>query len=113
MQFSEQDLNEVVAQATQDLKVQLQRDLVSRMSSTIETTAREMVKNHVETWVAENVLPDVTLVLLEGKQSLVQAAVLASEGIAQEISKHMVEATVKNLKKSWTRKKIFEALFQD
>ena len=69
------------------------------------------MRDHVQEWVKENVLPDVTAILTTGKVSLVNTAASAAESMCEELSKSMAASLKEKLEKSWDRKKIFEAMF--
>lgn len=111
MELSKEDVQEIITDVTTNLKSEVVRDLTKTLNWEVSQESRKMVVEHVHEWVKENVLPDVTAILIEGKASLVNAAAQASENMCDALSDSLVAALKENLEKSWNRKKLFEAMF--
>jgi hypothetical protein len=111
MNLSEEELKAIATQATDSLKLQLTNDLVSSLHREVTYAATQAVREHVQEWVKENVLPDVSAILVAGKASLVNTAGAVAEKMCEQLAESMTETLQEKLAKSWERKKIFEAMF--
>lgn len=111
MQLSEQDIQGIVSDATAKLKADLAANLTQKLDCVVTAEASEAVRKHVQQWVAENVIPDVTAILTEGKASLVNAATKSAEAMCDALAQSMKDTLAKKLEQSWDRKKVFEAMF--
>lgn len=112
MNLTQEDMQEIVKDATANLKAQLTSDLTRRLDAEVTHAAANTIREYVQEWVKENVLPDVEAILIEGKTSLVNTASASANAMCDELSKSMTETLKVKLSKSWDRSKIFEALFK-
>lgn len=112
MQLSDDQMQQLVADATQNLRIQLQQSLVKRLEITVTESATRLVHSHVEEWIKQNVLPDVTTLLEDGKATLLASSIEGANAIAEGFAKEMKDTALKNLESPYRRSEIFKTLFQ-
>ena len=78
----------------------------------VKSKTASLVAAHVEQWVKDNLLPEITVALVESKEGLIKVATdfapRAVEALTDSLSKSLKE----RLEKSWDRTKSFEAMFK-
>ena len=111
MELSQEQIQQIVQEATESLKLKLKSDLMAGLEPAIRSTAQQAVRQHVERWISENVLPSVTIMLEEGKASLEASAIEGASLIAEELAEAMKKSAHTSLQSSLYRRRIFEALF--
>ena len=89
----------------------LKREMSVQISHEARSEAAKVVRTHVEAWVKANVIPELTLQLIEGKDGLVKAGKLLADAVCDELVKSCVKDLAKKLEQSWERKNIMEAMF--
>jgi len=112
MQLSDDQMQQLVADATQNLQIQLQQNLVKRLEFAVAESAASLVRSHVEEWIKQNVLPDVTTLLQDSKSALLASSIEGANAIAEGLAKGMKDTMLKNLESPYKRSEIFKTLFQ-
>lgn len=112
MQLSDDQMQQLVADATQNLQIQLQQSLVKRLEITVTESAARLIHSHVEAWIKQNVLPDVTTLLEDGKAALLASSIEGANAIAEGLAEGMKDTALKNLENPYRRSEIFKTLFQ-
>ena len=87
MQLSDDQMQQLVADATQNLQIKLQQSLVERLEFTVAESAARLVRSHVEEWIKQNVLPDVTTLLQDSKSTLLASSIEGANAIAEGLAK--------------------------
>lgn len=108
--FNKEQVQELLDAAKPSVIETIKNDLIRNVSYDVRETAGRLIKEHVETWIKENVLPELSKQLIESKDSLISVGVAAAPQLVQQLATAMTESLAENLKSSWDRKKIFEAL---
>jgi hypothetical protein len=110
MNLTEEDLKSIMESATEQLKSQLKDQLVNKVQWQMDSTAENLIKNHVVDWMKENVLPEVTAILQDQKVGLVNAVASAAPKMAETLAKRMTTSFQKNLE-SYSGRDFFKKMF--
>ena len=108
IQFDVQSLldesrGQVVAAIVEDAK--------GRLSWTVGNQIAEQVQPIVKQFVADEILPELRVQLLEQKAVIVEAAAQAAVVIGESVAKALVAQAVSNATDSYKRGKIMDAIF--
>lgn len=109
--LTQEQINELLESAKPSIIESIKNDLKQSISYEMKQVCAQQVKQHTEAWIKENVIPEITAALVEGKDGLISAGVKLAPAIMDEITKSMTAAVSEKLKSSWERKKIFGAMF--
>jgi len=112
MQLSDDQMQQLVADATKNLQIQVQQNLTKRLEFVVTESATQLIHSHVEEWIRQNVLPDVTTLLEDGKATLLASSIEGANAIAEEFAKAMKGIALKNLESPYRRSEIIKTLFQ-
>ena len=112
MEITQEMIEQATQGAVKSVREQLVRDLTTAIDYDIRHAIAEQISAHVSTWIAENILPDITAGLVEGKPGLVALGSEITHTVMQKLTERMVEDVTKTIDQSWTRRKIYEALFR-
>jgi hypothetical protein len=108
--FTPEQIQELLDAAKPSVIETIKNDLIRSVTYDVQDTAARLIKAHIETWIKENILPEISKQLVESKESLISVGVAAAPQLVQQLATAMTEALAENLKSQWERKKIFEAL---
>lgn len=103
-------MNELLEAAKPAVIESLKTELAKGISYEARQKCADMVRRHVEEWVVENILPEVTASMIESKDGLISVAVGLAPTVVDEIQKAVIVSVKNNLETSYKRKQIFDAL---
>jgi hypothetical protein len=87
------------------------KEVMQSVTWDVKATIGKELTAHVQKWIQENVIPEVTRQLVESKDGLIALGV----AIAPQMVEAFTEAAIKDFKRklesSWEREKLFKALF--
>ena len=112
MEITQEMIEQATQGAVKSVREQLVRDLTAAIDYDIRQSIADQISAHVSTWIEENVLPDITTGLVEGKPGLVVLGKDLAHTVVQEVASKMTDDVKKRVDDSWTRRKIYEALFR-
>jgi hypothetical protein len=78
----------------------------------VKNKTAELVSAHVQQWVKDNLVPEITAALVESKEGLVSLGVSLSPQIVEILTASLIASLKEKMEKSWERSKIFEAMFK-
>lgn len=90
----------------------LKQELTRTIDWQVKERAAKLVGDHVETWIKENILPEITSILIESKEGLIQLGAKVGPALVEEMTAALLAQFKKNLEQSWDREKIFSAMFK-
>jgi hypothetical protein len=108
--LTQEQVNELLESAKPSIIQSIKDELKQSITYEMKQACAQQVKAHTEQWIKENVIPEITTALIEGKDGLVGVGVKLGPAIVDEVVKGMTAAVAENLKNSWDRKKVFESL---
>lgn len=108
--FTQEQIQELLDAAKPSVIESIKNDLIRNVTYDVREAAGRLIQEHIQAWIKENVLPELSKQLVESKESLISVGVAAAPQLVQQIATAMTEALAENLKNTWERKKIFEAL---
>ena len=89
----------------------LQDELAKGITYEAKELVMSEVRDYVKTWTQENVIPEIAKQLIENNESLISLGVTLAPKVVDAVAEAMTEAVAENLRHSWGRKKVFQALF--
>lgn len=111
MKLTESQLKQLLTEATQNAAEMLKKDLSDKLTYEMTSTAQNMVHHHIQEWVKQEIIPEVTNRLVASKEGLLSSVAPMSDAIVQGITEGLTASLRENLSRSYNRKKIFESLF--
>lgn len=108
--LSAEQIAEMLEAAKPSIIESIKADVKQSISWEVKETCAKEVRTHVEAWIKENVLPEVTAALVESKEGLIAIGVKLGPAVVDAVVIEMTKSVAEKLSKSWERKKIFEAL---
>jgi hypothetical protein len=108
--YSKEQIQELLDAAKPSVIESIKADLIRNVSYDVRETAGRLIQEHVQSWIKENVLPEISRQLVESRESLISVGTAAAPLLVQQLATAMTESLAENLKNSWERKKVFEAL---
>lgn len=103
---------ELVALALPSVIDGLKKDLSSRIEWQVKEDAAKLVSAHVQEYVKQEILPAITLQLIESKDGLIALGGTLGPAIVTALTEALLAELQKKLTASWDRAKIFEAMFK-
>jgi hypothetical protein len=110
--LTQEQVNELLESAKPSIIQSIKEDLKQSITYEMKQVCARQVKEHTEQWIKENVIPEITKELIEGKDGLIAVGVKLGPAIVDEVVKSMTAAVAENLKQSYSRRGIFEALLK-
>ena len=110
--MAEYNVQELLDAAKPAVVERLKQDLVNAVTWEVKEHATAAIRDHVKAWVIDNVLPEVTEILIGSRDGLVSAAAKLAPALVNAMVEQMTADAVKNLSQSWTRRDLFEKLFK-
>lgn len=111
MNINQETLNDILEAAKPIVIEGLKNELKTSITYQVKADMLEEVRKHVQKWIEKELLPEVTKILIESKDGLICVGAQLGENIIYSMVEQLTLTVKKNLEQSWTRKKIFEALF--
>lgn len=108
--FSDEQKQQILDAALEQAKEEIVAQAISNLNH-IEFAVRREVSSIVEEWASTELKQALLEKLTSEKGAIIEAAILSGYAIAEELSKGLVASAADNLSKSYTRKKVFDALF--
>ena len=109
--FSDEQKQQILDAALEQAKNEIVQQAISNLNYSIEFEVRKEVSSIVENWASTDLKQALVEKLTSEKGAIIEAAILSGYAIAEELSKALVTSAADNLSKSYTRKKVFDALF--
>jgi len=105
-----EQINEMLEAAKPSIIESIKADVKQCITWEVKEQCAKQVRNHVEGWITENVIPAITAELVESKQGLVSIGAALGPAIVDAVVQTLTKEVSEKLGKSWERKKIFDAL---
>lgn len=106
-----EDMAKILEQAKVSLREQTITGIKEKVINSMQWQIERAVKEQVDTFIQDELAPEIGRVLLEHKPVLLEAAVEASNGMAVILAKAMVDQVVANVATSYKREKMIKAIF--
>lgn len=108
--LSNEQIQEMLEAAKPSIIESIKADVKQCITWEVKEQCAKQVRAHVEGWVTENVIPEITASLVESKEGIVSIGAALGPAIVDSIVQVLTKEVSENLSKSWQRKKIFDAL---
>jgi hypothetical protein len=102
---------ELVALALPSVVEGLKKDLSGRIEWQVKEDAAKLVSAHVQEYVKSEILPAITLQLIESKDGLIALGGTLGPAIVEALTASLLAGLKERLEKSWERDIIFKAMF--
>lgn len=103
---------ELVALALPSVVEGLKKDLSGRIEWQVKEDAAKLVSAHVQEFVKAEILPAISLQLIESKDGLIALGGTLGPAIVEALTAAMLADLQKKLTTTWDRAKIFETMFK-
>ncbi len=108
--FSDEQKQQILDAALEQAKNEIVQQAISNLNYSIEFEVWKEVSSIVENCASTDLKQALVEKLTSEKGAIIEAAILSGYAIAEELSKALVTSAADNLSKSYTRKKVFDAL---
>jgi len=108
--LSPEQIQEMLEAAKPSIIESIKADVKQSISWEVKEQCAKQVRVHVEKWVIENIIPEITAALVESKVGLISIGASLGPAIVDTVVQSMTKEIGEKLSKSWERKKIFDAL---
>jgi len=108
--LNQEQINQLLEDAKPDIVNSLKKAVMEDLTREVNRNCVEVFKNHINSWLKENILPEITKTLIESKEGLIKVGVQVTTEINDMLAKSMVAHIKERLEKEWTRGEIFKAL---
>lgn len=108
--YTQEQINELLEAAKPSIIEGLKNDIKQHITWEMKETAGKLVREHVTSWVNENIIPEITSQLVESKEGLVSLGAGLAPVLLDAMTESFAETIKKKMENSWERKKVFEAL---
>jgi len=108
----ELNVEQMLAESLPSMIEGFKAEIKAQISWDVKDKTSSMVSAHVEAWVKEHLLPEITAALVESKDGLVSIGVSLAPEVASALTSSLLAELKEKLEQSWTRGKIFEAMFK-
>lgn len=109
--LTNEEIAKLLDEAKPSIVAGLKADILSQISWEVKHVVAGLVKGHVEGWVKENALPDITRGLVESKQGIVAIGAQLGPEVAKALVAALTDSLKKSLEQSYQRSAMFKALF--
>lgn len=109
--LTKEQIDDTVKDMLPNIMAAFKEEIKETALSQARETVRDQIRVAVEDWVKENLIPEIIKHLAEEKDGIISTIPKMIDEITHSLSKSLCGDLNKNLSSSWTRKKIFEALF--
>jgi hypothetical protein len=92
------------------IKAAVTKQLIERITSQYRYDIPETIQKEVDTFIAEQVVPEVRAQLFANKEAIVNGATSIALGVAGEVAKAVQAKIAENLTSSYNVNKMMEAL---
>lgn len=110
--MNDQFYKEILEENKDAVRQKVKEAMLESVAKEFQWELPKVVREAVNEFVQEEIVPAVRAELLENKDAMVQAATDMIAGVPAEIGKAMQEQLAKTLTDSWKLRKVTEALFQ-
>lgn len=110
--LTQEQIEEAVKGMVPDIMKGLKKELTYHAEQHAYRIIKELTQEVVTQWMNEEVIPAMKKELVESKDGIISVAPRFAKVMTDTLVEGMVEDLKKNLEQSWTRNKIFEALFK-
>jgi len=105
------NIDDEIKSAMPAVMERIKRDTLDRMERVCIEEALNAARNAASEWAVENLVPEIKAQLEEGKAGFVQQAHVIAGDLSAAIGAALVDHVTQQMKNSWNRKKIADALF--
>ena len=106
------DIEKIISESQRDIRDQVISDAKKSFSQQIGWALESKIKEGVDEFYAEEILPALREQLFELKPEILQSLKLGILQSAEAVGKALYEKASKNLSESWQATKVVEALFK-
>ncbi len=110
--LKQKEIDEILEKAKPSIIEGLRKEVVSAAIQNFKYSFESEIANHITKWIKEEILPEITKKLVEGKEGLISAGVKIVPSIVTAITESVTDSIKKKMEDSWDRKKILTALFE-
>ncbi len=111
--LTQEQINELLEQAKPSIIEGLKKDVADCISWSTKQEAGKIISQTVSDWVKENIVPEITKSLIEGKDGLVSSGISLAPMMVEALTAGMLADFKKKMESEWERRKVFDALFKN
>lgn len=109
--LNQTQIDELIQAATPNVIKTLQASIESQITWQVTEGAAKQIANHVQAWITENIIPEVSRELSENKESLISIGIKLGPAMVDATVIAMTAQMEEVLKSSYKRGAVFKALF--
>lgn len=106
------DIESLLEEARPQVLESLKRELSQQISYDARNALSGEINKLVKQWVEDEIIPEVSKMLIESKDSILSSCVVSAEQIAKLLAESMLVKVKENVESSYKRNNIMEALFK-
>ena len=109
--LTNEEIAKLLDEAKPSIVAGLKADILGQISWDVKNAVGGLVKEHVEQWVKENILPDITRGLIESKAGMVAVGVQLGPEVAKVMVASLLDSLKKTMEQSYRRTSVFKSMF--
>ena len=110
MEFDKTVVDAMFKEAIPSVVESLKKELTANISWEAKEVAMQTIREYVVDFVKKEILPTIGEILLDEKEGMTAFGKPLSDTMSKGLADSLAAAFQENMKNSWQRKKIFEAL---
>ena len=111
--LSQAQLNELLEQVKPSIVEGFKKEIQSSLTYNVMQQVSTVIRGHVDQWLKENVIPDITAFLVENKEGIIKVAPALADKMCEQLTVALTTEMAARLQNQWSRKKIFQAMLSD
>jgi hypothetical protein len=112
MQLSQEQIASILDEAKPSIIAGLTAEATRQAHWEMSPIVSKLIQDEVTAFMATEIVPVIKAQLVESKEGLVSLAIITANQITEELARGMTDEVKKRLESSYSRGKIFEALFK-
>ena len=109
--IASEKVQELLEAATPSIIEGLKEEVKRSIIWQVKDDAAKLVSEQVQTWVKENILPEVVKQLVESKEGLMQISAQLAPKLAETMVTSLAESFKENMESSYKRRDMFTKMF--
>lgn len=112
MQLTPEQISSILDEAKPDIIKGLRDEAVRQAHWEMNPVVSKLIQEEVTTFMTTEIIPVLKAQLAESKDGLISLAIVTANSIVEELAKSMVDDVKKKMDNSYSRQRVFEALFK-
>lgn len=112
MELSTEQISKLLEEAKPSIIAGLRDSVIQTAKWDMQATVSKLINDEITTFMKDEIIPEIHKQLVESKEGLITVAISTASTIAEELAQSMANELKTKLQQSYTRTKIFEAMFK-